>query len=245
MMRNLRLTLEYDGSGFSGFQRQPSRRTVQGELEAALSRLLREPVRVIGAGRTDAGVHATGQVANFITTRPLLLEKAAEIFNAALPPDLVVREVEEVELGFHSRRMAKSRTYRYTAFNQPLRSARLSRFVGWVAQPLALEPMNQAARLLLGEHDFAAFQASGSPTKSTFRRLLRAACRRLGDLVWIVLEADAFLYQMARIIVSSLFLVGTGRESVEWLGSLLASKDRRLAPPPAPAQGLCLVKVRY
>jgi tRNA pseudouridine38-40 synthase len=244
-MRNLRLTLEYDGSGFFGFQRQPNRRTVQGELEGVLCRLLDEPIKVIGAGRTDAGVHATGQVVNFNTSKSLPLEKAAEVFNMALPSDVVVRKAEEVDLGFNARRMARSRTYRYTALNTPMRSARLSRFVGWVAAPLALEPMNKAASLLLGEHDFAAFQASGSPTKTTFRRLMRAACKRLGNMVWIVLEADAFLYQMARIIVSSLFLVGMGERQVDWPASLLESRERRLAPSPAPAQGLCLVNVRY
>ncbi len=237
--------MEYDGSGFSGFQRQPNRRTVQGELEGTLSQLLKEPIKIIGAGRTDAGVHATGQAVNFATTKLIPVESAAEAFNTALPADLVIRKVEEVELSFHARRMAKSRTYRYTALNQPMRSARLGRFVGWVARPMALEPMNEAAKLLLGEHDFAAFQASGSPTKSTFRRLLLTACKRLGNLVWIVLEADAFLYQMARIIVASLFLVGTGERKTEWIASLLESRDRRLAPPPAPPQGLCLVNVRY
>ncbi len=245
MLRNLRLVLEYDGSDFSGFQRQPNRRTVQGELETALSRLLKEPIHIIGAGRTDAGVHATGQVANFVTENPLPCRQAAAVFTAALPPDLAVREVEEVGLEFHSRRMARSRTYRYSALNRPLRSARLGRFTGWVSGPLEVEPMNQAAGLLLGAYDFAAFQAAGSPAKSTFRRLLRAACKRLGDLVCITLEADAFLYQMARIIVSALFLVGAGRQPVEWMDSLLRGRDRRLAPPPAPPQGLCLVQVRY
>lgn len=244
-MRNIHLTLEYDGSDFSGFQRQPNRRTVQGELEATLSRLLKEPIRIVGAGRTDAGVHATCQVANFITSKALPLDNAVRIFNAALPADLCVRSAQEVELGFHARRLARSRTYRYTVLNQPLRSARLARFSGWVAQSLEIEPMNRAGALLLGEHDFAAFQAAGSPVKSSFRRLLRIACRRLGDLVWIVLEADSFLYQMARIIVAALILIGTGQRPVAWLQEVLIGRDRRLAPPPAPAAGLCLVNVRY
>jgi len=253
MKRNLRLILEYDGSDFAGFQRQPNRRTVQGELERGLSRTLGEPVQIIGAGRTDAGVHATGQVANFFTRSPLPLEAAAEVFNSALPADLAVREVQEVSLDFHSRRMAKSRVYRYTALNRPMRSARLGRFAGWVPSPLSVERMQDAAGRLIGEHDFAAFQASGSPRRSTFysersrtvRRLLRAVCKRLGDLVWITLEADAFLYRMARTMVSALLIVGTGERPVEWIEALLASQDHRLAPPPAAPQGMCLIQVRY
>jgi len=245
MKRNLRLILEYDGSDFAGFQRQPNRRTVQGELERGLSRALREPVQIIGAGRTDAGVHATGQVANFLTTSPLPLEAAVSVFNSVLPADLAVREVQEVSLDFHARRMAKSRVYRYTALNRPTRAARLGRFVGWVPSPLSVEVMNDAAGRLIGERDFAAFQASGSPTRSTFRRLLRAVCKRLGDLVWITLEADAFLYRMARTMVSALLIVGTGERPVEWIEALLASRDHRLAPPPAAPQGICLVGIRY
>jgi tRNA pseudouridine38-40 synthase len=244
-MRNLRLILEYDGTDFSGFQRQLNKRTVQGELERSLSKILREPVKIIGAGRTDAGVHAAGQVANFLTSNPLPLSEARRVFNAVLPIDLAIRRVDEVALDFHSRRMARSRIYRYTVLNQPLRSARLGRFAGWVDRPLALETMNEACGMLRGEHDFAAFQAAGSPAKNTFRRLMKAACKRLGDIVWITIEADAFLYQMVRIIVSSLIVVGTGERPVEWMEALLKGRDRSLAPAPAAAQGLCLMKVTY
>jgi len=244
-MRNLCLTIEYDGSDFSGFQRQPDRRTVQGELESSLSRLLGEPIEIIGAGRTDAGVHATGQVVNFFTGNPLPIEKAVMVFNSVLPADVAVRQAAEVERDFHARRKAKSRSYRYLALNRPQRSAYLGRFTGWVAEPLALEPMRQALALLPGERDFAAFQAAGSPAKSTVRNLRQAKCRQLGEVFWLTLEADAFLYQMARIIAACVFLVGSGQQPVSWLQELVESKDRKLAPPPAPPQGLCLTKVVY
>jgi tRNA pseudouridine38-40 synthase len=244
-MRNLRLVVEYDGSQFFGFQRQASRRTVQGDLERSLTRLLAEKIEIVGAGRTDAGVHATGQVVNFKCENSLPIERAAMVFNAALPDDIAVRKVDEVALDFHARRSARSRAYRYTVLNCPLRSARLGRFCGWESEPLDCAMMNEALQPLLGEHDFAAFQAAGSPAKSTYRRLLRAQCRRVGDLVCIGLEADAFLYQMARITVASLLLIGKGDRPAEWLGELLAGRDRRLAPPPASPSGLCLVKVKY
>jgi tRNA pseudouridine38-40 synthase len=244
-MRNLCLTIEYDGSDFSGFQRQPDRRTVQGELEGNFSRLLGEPIKIIGAGRTDAGVHATGQVVNFLTENPFPIDKAAMVFDSVLPSDLAVKQAGEVSLDFHARRKAKSRIYRYLALNRPLRSACLGRFTGWVAEPLELEPMRRALALLPGARDFAAFQAAGSPAKSTMRNLLQAKCGRLGEMVWLTLEADAFLYQMARIIAASIFLIGSGQQPVDWMRSLIESRDRKLAPPPAPPQGLCLIKVVY
>jgi len=244
-MRNFRLTIEYDGSDFSGFQKQPDCRTVQGELEKRLSELLSEPIKVIGAGRTDAGVHATGQVVNFRTSRPFSAAQAADIINAHLPLDLTVRKAEEVDNDFHARRLAKSRTYRYTILNTPQRSARLARFVGWIKEPLSSEAMNRAAAMLVGEHDFASFQAAGSPTKTSFRRLIRGVCKRLGNFVWVVLEADAFLYQMARIIVASLCLVGRGEKEAIWVEEILKGRDRGLAPAPAAPQGLCLVSVKY
>lgn len=244
-MRNLRLTIEYDGTEFYGFQRQPKHRSVQGELESRLSKLLGEPITIVGAGRTDAGVHATGQVVNLKVNAALPLENAVQVFNAALPADIAVRKVDEVSLDFHARRMARSRVYRYTILNRPVRSARLGRFTGWTPHPLDVTPMRQALETLLGEHDFRAFQAAGSPMKTTYRRMIRGSCRRLGELVWVVLEADAFLYQMARIILGALIEVGTGRQPPEWMAELMRGRDRRLCPPPASASGLCLVQVKY
>lgn len=244
-MRNLRLTIEYDGSDFYGFQRQSKHRSIQGELEKRLSTLFNEQITVVGAGRTDAGVHATGQVVNFNLNAALPIENAVLVFNGVLPHDIAVRKVEEVDLDFHARRMARSRTYRYTILNQPVRSARLGRFTGWVPQALSIPSMQEALQPLLGEHDFRAFQAAGSPTKTTYRRMIKSECRQLGDLVWIILEADAFLYQMARIIIGAVIQVGTGQKPPEWVGELMRGRDRRLCPPPAPASGLCLIRVRY
>lgn len=244
-MRNLRLLIEYDGTGYAGFQKQPRRPTIQGELEQALGRLLGEPVRVVGAGRTDAGVHALGQVAHLLTRSPIPAERVPAAVNRLLPGQIAVRGAQEMPLEFHACRDARARRYRYTVFNRPGPSAILGRYGLFVAPPLDAAAMNEAAHELLGEHEFRSFQKSGSETRSTVRRLTELRCRRVGDLVLIAIEANAFLYQMARIIVGGLLRVGTGEIVPAEVGRLLRFADRRQAGPAAPAHGLCLVRVRY
>jgi tRNA pseudouridine38-40 synthase len=244
-MRNLRLLIEYDGTGYAGFQRQPRQPTIQGELERALGRLLGEAVRVVGAGRTDAGVHATGQVAHLLARGAIPAERVAGAVNRLLPRQIVVRRAEEAPLAFHARRDAVARRYRYTVFNRPGPSAILGRFGLVVAEPLDAAAMEEAAQALVGEHDFRSFQKSGSETRSTVRRLIELRCRRIGSVVVIAIEANAFLYQMARIMVGALLRVGRGEMTGRDLGRLLALADRRQAGPAAPAHGLCLVRVRY
>ena len=238
--RNIKLTLEYDGTEFHGFQRQPRLRTVQGVLEERFSRALGEPVKVIGAGRTDAGVHALGQVANFRTTRPVPMERLAGVLNAALPADVKVQACGEVGEEFHARRCARSRTYRYTVIERVAPSPLLGRFALIVPDALSVERMSQAARPLLGRHDFRAFQASGSETATTERTLMRLDCRRDGDCITITAEADSFLYRMVRLIVSGLLAVGRGELEPEALARALRTGER-----PAAACGLCLVQVSY
>jgi tRNA pseudouridine38-40 synthase len=244
-MRNLRLLIEYDGTGYAGFQKQPGHPTIQGELEQALERLRGEAVRVVGAGRTDAGVHALGQVAHLLTRSPIPAERVPAAVNRLLPAQIVVRRAEEAALSFHARRDARARRYRYLVFNRPGPSAILGRYGLFVAPRLDVAAMNEATRALLGERDFRSFQKSGSETRSTVRRLIELRCRRMGDLVLIAIEANAFLYQMARIIVGSLLRVGAGEMAPEEVGRLLGLADRRQARPAAPAHGLCLVRVRY
>ncbi len=245
MIHNLRLLLEYDGTDFHGFQRQRHLRTVQGVLEHRFSRLLGETIKIIGAGRTDAGVHALGQVVNFHTTRPIGIDRLERVLNAALPDDVKVRQPEEVDAGFHSRRCARARTYRYTLLERPTPSPILGRFALVLPRRLDLGDMKTAARPLLGRHDFRAFQASGSETATTHRTLLRLDCRRRDEYIEITVEADGFLYQMVRNIAAGLIQVGRGALPAEALADALRKRQRLPKCPPAPACGLCLVQVSY
>ena len=244
-MRNLKLVLEYDGTDFHGFQRQPRLRTVQGVLERALSRLLSSPTKIIGAGRTDAGVHALGQGVNFVTGNPIPVDRLAFALNRALPSDMAVRKVEEVPLDFHARRSARSRRYRYAILNRTCPAALASRFATQIPDTLDVAAMQEAAQHLIGEHDFRAFQAAGSETRSTRRVLSVLKCLRRGELVFTFLQADSFLYQMVRIMVASLLRVARGEWRPSELRVLLDSRDRGRAPGPVPPQGLCLTRVSY
>ena len=244
-MANIKLTLEYDGTDFHGFQRQPHLRTVQGELEDRFSHLLGESVKLIGAGRTDAGVHALGQVVNFRTTRPVPVDRLADVLNGVLPEDVKVQACEEVDEGFHARRCARSRLYRYTAIERPRPSPVLGRFALVVPDRLDVDEMSAAAAPLRGRHDFRAFQASGSEAKTTERNLLRLFCRRNGRRIEITAEADSFLYKMVRTMVGALLRVGRGELRPEKLADALATGQALPKCPPAPACGLCLVRVSY
>jgi len=244
-MRNIKLTLEYDGTEFHGFQRQRELRTVQGVLEQCFSHRLGEPIRVIGAGRTDAGVHALGQVVNFQTTRPVPAGRLGEVLNAALPRDVKIQGCEEVAADFHARRCARSRTYRYSVIARRTPSPLLGRYALIVPEWPSVARMSRAARRLVGRRDFAAFRASGSHSRTTERRLLRAECRRQGDAIWMETEADSYLYQMVRNMVSALLAVGGGEMTVEEMMKAVADGDRSGLPPPAPSCGLCLVRVSY
>jgi len=245
-MRNLKLTLEYDGTEFHGFQRQRGLRTVQGAIEERFSRVLGEPVRVIGAGRTDAGVHAAGQVVSFATSRPVPVERMAGVLNAGLPGDVKLQSCEEVERGFHARRSARSRTYRYAVVEREAPSPLLGRYALVTPGPLSVSGMTVAARPLVGRHDFRAFQASGSVTMTTERNLMRLECRREGERLWITAEADSFLYRMVRLVVAALLAVGRGELEPEALAGALATGEAPAgARKPAPACGLCLLRVLY
>ncbi len=244
-MRNIKLILEYDGTEFHGFQRQRKLRTVQGVLEDRFSRLLGEQVKIVGAGRTDAGVHAQGQVVNFHTSRPLALERMATVLNAALPEDVKVQTCTEAEESFHARRDARSRTYRYTVIERAMPSPLLGRSALIVTDRLEVAAMDKAAAMLLGSHDFRALQASGSETLTTERNMLRCECRRRADRIEIVAEADSFLYRMVRNLTAALVEVGRGKLSPGALAETVARGERLTKLPPAPACGLCLVRVSY
>lgn len=240
----LRARVAYDGTDFCGFQVQATQRTVQGELEAALAAITQEFVRVVGAGRTDTGVHACGQVIAFDVQWRHSLPELHRALNAVLPADVALWSLSEAEAGFHPRFDARSRTYRYTIWNSPVRNPLFRRSSLWYAEPLDLASMVQATDLVVGEHDFATF---GSPPQgtSTIRHVTRASWTQHGERLALDIEANAFLYRMVRSIVGTLLLVGRGTLSVEQFASLFAAAERSGAGPTAPAHGLCLMAVHY
>lgn len=243
--RNIKLTLEYDGTDFLGWQVQAAGRTVQAELEKGLARLLGHEVRVVGAGRTDSGVHALGQVANFRTARHLPRDAYLKGLNGILPRDMAVVDVEEVAPDFCARRSASGKRYVYRISNRPVRSP-LRRRTHWeIFRPLDVEAMRAAAIHFVGRHDFAAMRASDCTAPTTVRDLFRLDVDAFGDEIVLAFEATAFLKQMVRNIVGTLVEVGMGKRRPEEMPDLLHSRDRRLAGETAPAHGLVLERVWY
>ena len=239
------LGVEYDGGNWRGWQTQPGGATVQDELEAALSRIAGEKIRLVCAGRTDAGVHASAQVAHFDTQVARPITAWVRGSNALLPPSIAVCWAKPVDEAFHARFSARGRCYRYLLLNRAQRPGVWHGRVGWYHHPLDAERMQEAARLLLGEHDFSAFRAADCQAKSPIRTLCRADVRRADEMLIFDFEANAFLHHMVRNLVGSLVQVGQGREAPEWIGELLAAKDRKRAAPTFAAAGLYLVGVRY
>jgi tRNA pseudouridine38-40 synthase len=244
----LRLTVEYEGTRYLGWQLQPGGPTVQGELERALQTVLREPVRVRGAGRTDAGVHAAGQVATARLSRPPPdLGRLRRSLNALLPADVAVREVATVDDAFDPRRHARSRVYEYRILNTPAPSPFWRRWAWHVLAPLDVAAMDAAAQHLLGEHDFAAFRGADAreTPRTTVRRVCESRVRPAPPLLVYRVEATAFLKHMVRNVVGTLVEIGAGERSRDAMGGLLAGRDRTRAGATAPPHGLTLVEVRY
>ncbi|MDD5566344.1 MAG: tRNA pseudouridine(38-40) synthase TruA [Candidatus Omnitrophica bacterium] len=247
-MRNIRLVIEYAGTHYCGWQTQ-TRNTktpsIQSTVEKTLCKILREKIKLIGAGRTDAGVHALGQVANFHTRASLSTEKLQRALNALLPSDITIVSAKEVPLAFHSRFRAHSKHYRYTILNRAYRSCFIADVVYLYPVRLDVACMQREADALIGTHDFRAFQAAGTQKKATVRTIKRIKISKQGDLVYIDIEAGGFLYNMARNIVGTLIEIGRHKFPRGSVTRILKSKDRRCAGPTAPAHGLCLVKVKY
>ncbi len=244
-MRHVRLVVQYDGTDYAGFQVQPDRPTVQGTLEEALGKLLNETVRVAGAGRTDAGVHAEGQVVSFTTDSVIPLERIVPALNALLPPPVVALCAEEAPPGFHPRFGARRKEYRYRILNRELPSPFEGRFAWHIPEPLDVAAMQAAASELVGEHDFAAFCAAGGAARTSVREVLELSVERRGELIEITVLGNGFLYMMVRIIVGTLVEVGRGRMSPARVREILASRDRTRAGPTAPPRGLALIRVEY
>lgn len=244
--RRIALLLEYDGSRYGGSQVQKNALTIQGSLEGAIKRLTGESARAAFAGRTDAGVHARGQVASFLTERPFDITVFVDGLNYWLPDDIGVREAREVALDFDVRRRASRRLYRYLVLNVRAPSPLLRQRSWHVKEPLDVAAMQQAAAHLAGRHDFAAFAGSmETPEASTVRTMHRFDVRRLGRLISFEAEADAFLPHQVRRTVGALVEVGVGRKEPGWFEALLSSGRAAMAGPAAPSQGLCLMRVTY
>jgi len=247
-MANIKVTIAYDGTNYHGFQeqRRTAYQTVQGVLEERLSRLAKKEIRVIGAGRTDAGVHARGQVINFDPGGwPIPPKKVAYALNSLLPGDITALESVEVPESFHSRFSAVAKTYRYVINNGKRHSPFLRLYSYHIPRLLDLEAMRSGARHLLGEHDFSAFRAQGTPVKTTVRTLYEIRLSRENELVYIDIKADGFLYHMARMITGTLIRVGLGKLDPEEVADILASRDSLKGGPTAPARGLFLERIEY
>ncbi|MCR4432157.1 MAG: tRNA pseudouridine(38-40) synthase TruA [Tepidanaerobacteraceae bacterium] len=242
---NVELLLEYDGTSYHGWQRQKNARSVQQVLEEAINAITGENVRVIGAGRTDAGVHALGQVANFKTNTRIPLEKLPYAINNRLPDDIVVKRARAVPEDFHARLWAKAKVYAYTIHNASFPSPLIRNFAYFFPITLDVDAMKRAGSYFLGVHDFSAFMASGSAVKSCVRHIFRLEVNRQGDLIKIEVEANGFLYNMVRIISGTLLDVGLHRICPEEVASIIESGNRDMAGRTLPPQGLCLLKVVY
>ncbi|HLF18474.1 MAG TPA: tRNA pseudouridine(38-40) synthase TruA [Candidatus Omnitrophota bacterium] len=247
-MQNYKLTIEYDGTDFSGWQIQtPSQRTVQGEIQAALYKIFKQKITPLGSGRTDSGVHALGQVANFKINTSLKVKIIQKALNAHLPKDIAILKVQKVDEAFHAQYSAKSKTYRYTIFNGPIRPALYRNHCFHYPFKLNVALMKKEAKALVGRHDFKSFQASDTSRKekTTVRTVKGISIKKSKNFITINIEADGFLYKMVRNIVGTLLKLGSGQAEEGSLKKILAQKNRTAAFETAPAQGLTLVKVIY
>lgn len=245
-MRAIKLILAYDGTAYAGWQSQPDRPTLQETLETAIRQITGESVRTLASGRTDAGVHALGQVAAFRTNSRLAPDELCRALNAVLPRDVAVLDAAEVDAQFHPIRDARRKRYRYTIHDGPTRDVFCRAYCWHFGRPLNAESMHRAAQSLLGTHDFSSFETSGAPRKTSVRTISDIFVRPSSDhFIILEVEADGFLYNMVRAIAGTLVEVGRGAERESWVRDVLESADRRRAGPTAPPEGLCLVRVDY
>lgn len=240
------LIVQYDGTDYAGFQVQPDQPTIQGELEKALAEVGGTATRVTAASRTDAGVHALGQVATFETENPIPTPNLVRALNDHLPAAINVSEGTEVAAAFHPRYAASGKLYSYRILNRPAGSPFITRYAWHIPEPaLAIGKMQEAAAILRGRHDFAAFTSAGSETEDTVRDIFRFDVERHGEIIEAHLEGNGFLYQMVRNMMGTVVEVGSERCATEEVAELLQARDRTRVGPPAPPQGLCLVRVYY
>lgn len=245
-MRNIKVTIEYDGTAYHGFQRQTDNlATIQQTLEETLAMIVKHPVTLFGAGRTDAGVHARGQVINFHTDCRIPAERLALAMNSLLPRDIAATRADEVDASFHAQFSAKSKVYIYHIYNSRIPSA-FDRLYSWhIPQKLDIDKMRLAAEYLVGEHDFTAFRSARTKAKTSIRHVRRLDIDYRAPHMYITAEANGFLYNMVRIITGTLVYVGKGKLSPEAVRRSVESGDRAEAGPTVPPRGLCLMEVKY
>ena len=245
-MRNIKLVIEYDGKEFNGWQKQPNKLNIQGEIERAIKQITGEEVDLTASGRTDAGVHAFGQVANFKTNSNIPIEKIPIALNSNLKKSIVIKSAEEVEERFHSRLNCKRKTYRYIINNSKYGTAIYRNLETHIPMKLDIQKMQEAVKYFEGEHDFKAFKASGTSGKSSVRTIYKAEVINAGnEKIYIELTGNGFLYNMVRIIAGTLVEVGLGKIEPNEIKTIIESKKRENAGKTLPPQGLYLVKVEY
>lgn len=245
MIRNIKLTIQYDGTHYAGWQFQKNAKTIQEAISGAIAKITGRKVSLIGSGRTDSGVHAKAQVANFKTRSAIPLKKMQMALNSNLPKDIVVTRAEDVDLKFNARRDARSKLYRYTIFNGNFVDPFIRRYAAKCFYKLDLSAMRRAAKVLLGRHDFRSFQAKDGHARNSIRMINNIKVEKEGKLVYIDIDANGFLYNMARNIAGHLIEIGRGKMKEDDMKRILRKRDRRLSGPTAPGHGLCLLKVRY
>ena len=242
-MRNIKLTIEYDGKDFNGWQKQPNKLNIQGTIEQAIKSITGEDVELNASGRTDAGVHALGQVANFKTNSQIPIDKMAIAINSRMKKSIVIKKAEEVDERFHSRLSCKRKTYRYVINNSPEGTAIYRYLETHIPQKLDVQKMQEAIKYFVGEHDFKAFKASGTSSKNSVRTIYDAKVEQKDDRIFIELTGNGFLYNMVRIISGTLLEVGLGNIKAEDIPNIIESKDRKMAGKTLPPHGLYLVEV--
>lgn len=244
-MEKIKITIEYRGKNYCGWQKQNGQESIQGELERAAHQVFSQGVDITGAGRTDAGVHAAGQVAHFCIDTNISIEKIAKAFNAYLPEDIAVKKAEIVSLDFHARYSAKGKKYIYTIYNSDVRSALFKDFATFVPIKLDADFMKEAAQAFAGTHDFIGFASAGFSAKTTVRTINSINVVPNGNFIMIIVEGNGFLYNQVRIMAGTLIQVGKGKIPPESIEDIIKSKNRELSGPTAPAEGLLLYNVIY
>jgi tRNA pseudouridine38-40 synthase len=244
-IRNIKLTISYDGVNYSGWQTQPGKRTIQGLLQQALGELTGTFIKINGASRTDAGVSALGQAVNFLIDSPIPTENFVKALNHRLPRDIVIAEAVEVDQNFDASASAKSKLYRYTIFTGKKRNVLKTRNCWHRPAPLDIAAMDAAAKMLLSQKDFKSFASAADKRESSVRTVMQCQVKQEDNWVYIDIEADRFLYNMVRNIVGTLIEIGRGKWKPEKITEILDAKDRKAAGPIAPAAGLCLMWIKY
>jgi tRNA pseudouridine38-40 synthase len=244
-IRNIKLTINYDGVNYSGWQNQPGKHTIQGLLQQVLGDLTGTFIKINGASRTDAGVSALGQVANFLIDSPIPTENFVKALNHRLPRDIVVTEAVEVDQNFDASASAKSKLYRYTIFTGKKQNVLKTRNCWHRPAPLDAAAMDAAAKMLIGQKDFKSFASAADKRENSVRTVMQCQVKQEDNWVYIYIEADRFLYNMVRNIVGTLVEIGRSKWKPEKITEILEAKDRTTAGPIAPAQGLCLMWIKY